>query len=204
MVSGDSGGPIFSIDSSGERTQKGVVSWGPSFCAASGESGVYSRISSSQDFIVYTVCDQFGSDASFCPYGGGALDDPTNPPTDSTTSGDDDSGTTFCSSTETYFLFEIKVDAYGGEVSWDLVDDTGYYVLFSDSGFGDGEARAYEGCLSQIDSACYYLNIYDSFGDGMKEPYNGESAYISLFFGEASYFVTNPVYTSQLTLELCL
>jgi hypothetical protein len=155
----------------------GVVSWGSTVCAAPGESGVYSRISSSRDFIVSTVCDQFGSDASFCEQ-------------------NDDS--TSCSSTETYLLFEIKVDAYGGEVSWDLQDDTGV-VLYSDYGFQDGEYRWYEGCLSG--ASFYYLNVYDDFGDGMGYPYNGESAYIGVMFGSSSY-LDNPTYTYQLNMEL--
>jgi Trypsin len=215
---GDSGGPIFSIDSSGEHVQMGVVSWGGSPCAAPGESGVYSRISTSRDFILSAICDQFASDASFCGQyndggntGGGTGTGDEDDNENSDNSGKDDcggttsdggaSGLTSCSSTETYLLFEIKVDSFGSEVSWDLVDDSGSEI-YSDSGFADGEMRSYEGCLSRVNSACYYLSIYDSYGDGMGYPYDGESAYIGVVFGQSSY-LDNPTYTSQFTHELC-
>ncbi|KAG7354506.1 trypsin-like serine protease [Nitzschia inconspicua] len=217
-LSDDSGGPIFSLDSSGEHIQMGVVSWGGYICAEPGEGGVYSRVSTSQDFILSAVCGEFGVEGSFCSnythsdsgIDSGSGSDNSDGGTESSTgggcSGESSNGNTAegmvsCSSFETYFIFKIRVDAYGSEVSWDLSDDQGY-VIYSDSGFADGETRLYEGCLSQTASACYHLSIYDSYGDGMGYAYNDEDAYIGVIFGHSS-FTEVPEYKSQFTLELC-
>ncbi|KAG7340035.1 hypothetical protein IV203_006439 [Nitzschia inconspicua] len=109
--------------------------------------------------------------------------------------------TASCSSSETYFFFEIRVDAYGSDVSWHLVDDLGY-VIYTDGGFADGERRAYEGCLSRTASACFYLSINDSYGDGMEYTHNGQGASIGVIFGQSTYFDA-PQYTWQFTLQLC-
>ncbi|KAG7351396.1 secreted trypsin-like serine protease [Nitzschia inconspicua] len=214
---GDSGGPVFSVDSSGEHIQMGVVSWGGYLCAEPGESGVYSRVSTSRDFILSAVCGEFGVECSFCSNytdSGSGIDigsdsDNSDGGTEGITEGcsggssneNTAEGMASCSSSETYFIFKIKVDAYGSEVSWDLSDDQGY-VIYSDSGFADGETRSYEGCLSQTASACYHLSIYDSYGDGMGYAYNDEDAFIGVIFGHSS-FIDLPEYTSQFTLQLC-
>ncbi|KAG7340037.1 trypsin-like serine protease [Nitzschia inconspicua] len=210
---GDSGGPAFAVDSSGEHIQMGVVSWVGSLCAAPGDSSVYSRVSTSRDFISSVVCDAFRAEAPFCSMDtdSGSLSDTesdldnSDGGTGSSPGGESNNGNTeataSCSSSETYFFFEIKVDAYGSEVSWDLADAHGS-VIYTDGGFADGETRAYEGCLSRTASACLYLSIYDSYGDGMGHADNGEGAYIGVIFGQSTYFDL-PQYTSQFTFELC-
>lgn len=218
LLSGDSGGPIFAINDTGEHVQMGVVSWGGNPCAAPGEGGVYSRVSASKDFIVQAVCDDFGSEAAFCDQNIDADSNSGESESSSESDNDTDShsgsagdgseqnngntgGLGSCSATETYLLFEIKVDSYGSEVSWDLTDAQGA-VMYSDNNFLDGETRSYGGCLSQTESDCYYITIYDSYADGMGYPHNGESAYVAVLYGQSSY-LDNPAYACQLVIELC-
>jgi secreted trypsin-like serine protease len=182
---GDSGGPILAVDPmSGEAIQMGVVSWGSGACAAPGESGVYSRISSSFTWIQQIVCDQWAINATFC-YQDGTTE-----------------GCGSCSSDETDMWFVITVDSFGSELSWDLQSDSGM-VEFSDAGFADGETRTYAGCVSKTAVTCYYLTIYDSYGDGMDSPYQGETANIAVVLGNTTYYVGYPDFTTQFQVPLC-
>lgn len=69
---GDSGGPIVFRDGN-NHTLVGLVSWGYQ-CALPDTAGVYSRITSGMDWIIYIVCDVWQTMADFCP-------DPTPAPT---------------------------------------------------------------------------------------------------------------------------
>jgi hypothetical protein len=61
---GDSGGPLVIKDGS-KHTQVGIVSAG-SECAHPDYPGVYSRISSNEEWIKGVVCDRWQLDAPFC------------------------------------------------------------------------------------------------------------------------------------------
>ena len=76
-------------------------------------------------------------------------------------------------------------------------------VEFSDTGFADGETRTYAGCVSTTAVSCYYLNIYDSYGDGMDSPYQGETANIAVVLGNTTYYVGYPDFTTQFQVPLC-
>jgi hypothetical protein len=69
---GDSGGPLFYVDSTNnnEHIQLGLVSWGRPICAQEGESAVYARVSIAYSWIQEIVCDEWGNtDAPFCENG---------------------------------------------------------------------------------------------------------------------------------------
>jgi hypothetical protein len=158
------------------------------------------------DFIEQTVCDDWGIGASFCGSDGSSPSPPsednedspesTYPPADGNSDTDGN-----CGYGETYILFEIGVDSWGGEVSWDLRYGSGSLIQ-SDSGFADGEVRSYDGCLSESASSCYYLTIYDSHCDGMGDPFGGKNPYIYIMWGTESY-LDNPSYTCDISFELC-
>lgn len=211
LLTGDSGGPVFEIDAAtGEHVQLGVVSYGGAVCATEGESGVYSRVSANMDYIEQMVCNDWGISATFCDSGSGyntspPSEDSFDTPDETKPPSGDGNGTTEtdgdCGSGETYILFEIGVDSWGGEVSWDLRYGSGTLIQ-SDRGFVDGEVRSYDGCLSQSASSCYYLTIYDSYCDGMSDPYGGMNPYIYIVWGTESY-LDLPDYTCDISFELC-
>ena len=72
--SGDSGGPIVKIVGQ-THIQVGVVSWGEG-CAWADYPGVYARVSKAYSWIKATVCDDWGSFATFCD---GSAPTPTAP-----------------------------------------------------------------------------------------------------------------------------
>jgi len=79
---GDSGGPLVSKVDNGDGTEThslmGVVSFGYK-CAWPGAPGVYARVSSAETWIKKKVCEDWESDASFCP--GAETSSPTATPT---------------------------------------------------------------------------------------------------------------------------
>lgn len=63
----------------------------------------------------------------------------------------------------------INTDCWGGEVSWEILDENGNEVAGVSTGTYDNqETYVWSECL---DYGCYTFNIFDSFGDGM----NGEA-----------------------------
>ncbi|KAG7363908.1 trypsin domain lipoprotein [Nitzschia inconspicua] len=128
---GDSGGPVYAVDSYGEHIQMGVVSWGGSLSAAPGESGVYSRVSTSRDFISSVVCDDFSAEAAFCSMDtdSGSVSDTESDfdngdvGTESSPGGESNNGnseaTASCSSLETYFYF-CEISSQMRDCCWRL------------------------------------------------------------------------------------
>ena len=209
-----------------DHIQMGVVAWTFGECNEPGHAEVFSRVESSLDWIKDTVCDTFGvTDVEFCDKSSAGesndeevveSDDeesdtlppdtfaptftfaPTNPPTGSGNGNPE--GSEECDPREIYIYFEIQTDAYGSETSWDIQYANGV-TMFSDSGFMAGELRKYDGCISSQDG-CYFLSIYDSFGDGMPYPHGGVEPYVYIVFGNDSYRGT-PDFTTDVTFKLC-
>lgn len=78
---GDSGGPCV-VETNGQHTQVGVVSWGIG-CASAAFPGVYSRISEAFDWIDDTVCENSVNPIPpefSCGNNGGGNQNPTPPP----------------------------------------------------------------------------------------------------------------------------
>merc|ERR1712241_1565114 len=64
---GDSGGPLV-IKYRGEHVQVGIVSFAAGDgCGEAQAPGVYVRVSAMMDWIEYHVCDEWNSEANFCP-----------------------------------------------------------------------------------------------------------------------------------------
>jgi hypothetical protein len=143
---GDSGGPIVK-QIGNEHVQVGVVSWGIG-CAQPGFPGIYSRVSSAQDWIKQVVCDEWGESASFCDGG--------------TIGGSQPTGGN-CAAAELDFDFSITTDSYGYETSWELVNSQGQVVVGGDD-LDSGRAYDTRQC---IPNDAYTLTIYDSYGDGL-------------------------------------
>jgi endopeptidase E len=84
ICNGDSGGPIVvpvpQDDGRTKHKQVGVVSWGAGYCGTNPD--VHARVSKGMDWIKTAVCDEWGSDASFCDDNGDTEDDDTYPDPD--------------------------------------------------------------------------------------------------------------------------
>lgn len=87
---------------------------------------------------------------------GGADDNPTN---------NAGSSAFDVASGDTDIILTINTDCWGGEVSWDFVDDLGN-VVASGPGTAYGNETNYVENLT-LSCGCFTFNIYDSYGDGM-------------------------------------
>jgi trypsin len=164
---GDSGGPIV-IRNGNNHIQVGVVSWGTG-CAQESYPGVYARVSSAHDWIKGVVCDDWGSDASFCDGGsgggggGGGGGD---------TGGNDDCVT---------LTMDLLTDDYGSETEFFLVTREDDEWIWDQFGFGDNESHQFSACLDP--TGCATLDIFDWYGDGISAPggvtlsYDGDVVY---------------------------
>lgn len=76
--------------------------------------------------------------------------------------------------TDCLFSTDIQVTTayWGAEISWNIVDLDGN-VLIEGGEYGDNSEYQSNACL---DSTCYVLNMYDSFGDG----WNGATISVNL------------------------
>lgn len=130
---GDSGGPLFNS----EGTLVGIVSFGIG-CGEPGIPGVYSRVSSSVDFIRSGICALSANPPADCPA--------TSPP---------------CETGEILVEVNLQTDDFPAESIWDVVRDSDGSTVMLGSGLGNPETSF---CLP---SDCYTFTIHDSFGDGI-------------------------------------
>eukprot|EP00980_Cylindrotheca_fusiformis_P006433 scaffold1375_cov137-Cylindrotheca_fusiformis.AAC.22 len=70
-----------------------------------------------------------------------------------------------CSGTDLKFDFTLNTDDFGTETSWDVVNAKGEKVL-SESGFANHSKYITQEC---IPNSCYWMTIYDTYGDGLSE-----------------------------------
>lgn len=70
-----------------------------------------------------------------------------------------------CTYTCTNLTLTIDTDCWGGEVSWEILDDLGNVVANVAGGtYGNQQQFTWNDCLN---TGCYTFNIFDSFGDGL-------------------------------------
>lgn len=161
--SGDSGGPIIRVVGNTHR-QVGVVSWGIE-CATAEFPGVYAKIpDAGYSWIQQLVCDQWGETSSICDNNGPTptsppvppptpppVPSPTQPPVPNPTPSPtilqtsppvpgptpapvDDKN---CNSDEILVEFDLTLDDYPDETSWEIYDNEGIVYMrggpYSDS-----------------------------------------------------------------------
>jgi len=63
-------------------------------------------------------------------------------------------------------VFELTLDDYGSETSWELVDDNNN-IVESGGPFADGNSGQIESETFDIPDGCYTLYVDDSYGDGI-------------------------------------
>lgn len=124
-----------------------------------------------------------------------------------------------CQEDEVYFGLKVKADAFGHELSWELLDVGGHRVM-GDLRFGDLESRTYHRCVSKtafgqstvtqgddggVGDNCFTLNIKDSVGDGLCCGDGAAEAGFAIYFGNASYQNFDfPNFGDLDSFELCL
>jgi trypsin len=179
---GDSGGPIVIRDGN-KHIQVGVVSWGTG-CAQESYPGVYARVSSAHEWIKGVVCDDWGSDASFCDGDSGGGGDDGGGGGGGDTGGNDNCVT---------LTMDLLTDDYGSETGFFLVtSEDGEERIWDENDFGNNESHQFSACLDP--TGCATLNIMDSFGDGIFAPdgvtlsYDGDVVYDSGDFGYGEVF----------------
>jgi choice-of-anchor B domain-containing protein len=104
--------------------------------------------------------------------------------------------------------FQIDTDCWGGEVSWELIEDATGTTVASVSGgtYGNQQSFFWNGCLV---SGCYTFNIYDSFGDGLEGipsgcAVNGNYLMTDDAFGTVLFQMAAPNYGSGTSHNFCV
>ena len=83
-----------------------------------------------------------------------------------------------CTNPDTTITVEIMTDNYGGETTWDLVEDGVGAVA---SGGPYASATLYTIIVDVCSTSCYTFTIYDSFGDGICCAYG--YGYYNVYYG---------------------
>jgi hypothetical protein len=184
---GDSGGPLLyyeTISGTEIPVQVGLVSWGMG-CGLPRLPSVYARVSSAYGWIREVACGDFRStitaatddsgaskesdDWFLCKdYDDGQLRNRTGGIYSAVGETLGDSAT--CDETaEVSFEFRLTADAYGWEVSWELLSNhhAATTRVAGDQLFNDHETRLYRYCLPRSGGDCFTLNVHDSLHDGM-------------------------------------
>jgi hypothetical protein len=89
-----------------------------------------------------------------------------------------------CATGESLFKLELTTDAYGGETSWDLVNECSGTTAASSGGYGNLRSYTEFACIPS--DALYRFTIYDSIGDGMCCVWGAGSYEVSFDVVEAS------------------
>lgn len=91
--------------------------------------------------------------------------------------------TTPTSYTTNVFDFELQLDRYGGETSWELVDSSGSVIYSGDDYDSAGSSGDMPEPITETwtlnENECYIFTIYDSYGDGINSTSYGEG-YVKL------------------------
>lgn len=96
------------------------------------------------------------------------------------TTGDSDNGDTDNNSgdcNENEIIFELVLDAYGSETSWELVKETGATVI-TGGPYTDGQEGSKVNNTFCLADGCYTMYIDDAFGDGFCCEYGNGAAVI--------------------------
>lgn len=98
--------------------------------------------------------------------------------------------------------FDIILDAFGTETTWELHDDNG--VLLHEGGpYGNGNTGAIQQNLWCLGDGCYTLTMHDSFGDGICCD-NGYGWYHVFDSLGTQYVYGNGGFTSMIQHTFCL
>jgi len=192
---GDSGGPLLQYETYGgveTPLQVGLVSWGMG-CGLPRLPSVYARVSSAYGWIREVVCGDWRRTII-------EADDDSSAGNESehwflckdyneqqmrnrtggifSASGKTLNHASCDETTEVSFEFRLTADAYGWEVSWELLSNHHATAattaatttrVAGDQLFNDHETRLYHYCLPRLsgDGDCFALNVHDSLHDGM-------------------------------------
>lgn len=74
------------------------------------------------------------------------------------------STTTSCFASIAEYVLELTSDNYGGDISWDLIDQSNGSSVESGSGYSSNTTYTIPMCVSE---GCYTFDIDDSWGDGI-------------------------------------
>ena len=100
--------------------------------------------------------------------------------------------------TPNHVIFKINTDSYGQETSWDIRDSSNQ-ILFSGGPFGNGVSIVRDSIC--MPDGCYYLNVYDSYGDGMCCAYGNGYFLMTNLNGDT--LANGGQFTNQVTDTIC-
>lgn len=98
---------------------------------------------------------------------------------------------------------KIKVDNYGSETSWEILDDTNT-VVASGGPYSDGVAGTTYSQDVYLADGCYTFTIYDSYGDGLYDGTNTGTYDVSCSIFSINHASGSGSFGSSISTDFCV